>query len=126
MLLYRYVALFVTASKLINCISELFIYSLFRILDKWVFMRKNYFNTTAWVDWLNSWIPKLPYVYTDFYFAIIQMLIILLMSHNRFFEEEVDLRHTMEEALTIELLMHDNEHGYFAGTINFLNLRYFI
>ncbi|KAI7794281.1 uncharacterized protein si:dkey-261l7.2 [Triplophysa rosa] len=62
-----------------------------RILDTWVLMRKNYLNTTAWVDWLNSWIPKLPS-----------------------FEEEVDPQHTMEEALTIELLMHDNEHGYFA------------
>ncbi|KAA0707229.1 hypothetical protein E1301_Tti002550 [Triplophysa tibetana] len=62
-----------------------------RILDTWVLLRENYLNTAAWVDWLNSWIPK-------------------LLS----FEEDVDLQQTMEEALRIELFMHDNEHGYFA------------
>lgn len=64
-----------------------------RILDMWKFIRKSYLNTTAWVDWISSWIPKLPS-----------------------FGEEEDPRQAMEDALKIELLMHDNEHGYFAVT----------
>ncbi|XP_051516245.1 uncharacterized protein si:dkey-261l7.2 [Myxocyprinus asiaticus] len=62
-----------------------------RILETWGFMRKSYLNTAVWVEWLHSWIPKLP-----------------------FFEEEADQQHALEEALAIELLMHDNKHGYFA------------
>ncbi|NP_001373437.1 uncharacterized protein LOC569751 precursor [Danio rerio] len=61
------------------------------IIDTWSTMRKSYLNTTVWVDWINTWIPKLPS-----------------------FGEEEEQYQTLEEAFAIELLMHDNEHGYFA------------
>uniref|UniRef100_A0A8C2B0D2 Si:dkey-261l7.2 n=1 Tax=Cyprinus carpio TaxID=7962 RepID=A0A8C2B0D2_CYPCA len=62
-----------------------------RILDTWDSIRTSYLNTAVWVDWLNTWIPKLPT-----------------------FAEEEDEFQTLEETLAIELMMHDNEHGYFA------------
>uniref|UniRef100_A0A9J7YP39 Si:dkey-261l7.2 n=1 Tax=Cyprinus carpio carpio TaxID=630221 RepID=A0A9J7YP39_CYPCA len=37
-----------------------------------------------------------------------------VMSCNRTFAEEEDEFQTLEETLAIELMMHDNEHGYFA------------
>ncbi|XP_067303327.1 uncharacterized protein si:dkey-261l7.2 isoform X1 [Pseudorasbora parva] len=61
------------------------------ILDKWDSMRRSYLNPTAWVDWLNTWIPKLPS-----------------------FGEKEEQYQTLEEALEIEMLMHDNEQGYFG------------
>uniref|UniRef100_A0A8C1IL50 Si:dkey-261l7.2 n=2 Tax=Cyprinus carpio TaxID=7962 RepID=A0A8C1IL50_CYPCA len=62
-----------------------------RILETWESIRKSYLNTAAWVDWLNTWIPKLPS-----------------------FGEEEEQYQTLEDANAIELMMHDNEKGYFA------------
>lgn len=40
------------------------------------------------------------------------------LSCYRTFGEEEDEYPTLEEALAIELMMHDNEHGYFAGNLS--------
>ncbi len=43
-----------------------------------------------------------------------------VLSHDRSFGEEEEYP-TLEEALAIELMMHDNEHGYFAGNVSELS-----
>lgn len=37
-----------------------FCFSLFRILDAWKSMRTSYLNVTVLVDWITSWMPKIP------------------------------------------------------------------
>lgn len=41
----------------------------------------------------------------------------VLLRYRSFGEEEEQYQ-TLEEAFAIELLMHDNEHGYFAGNVS--------
>ncbi|MCJ8741455.1 hypothetical protein PDJAM_G00070900 [Pangasius djambal] len=66
------------------------------ILDVWESMRTSYLNVTVWVDWITSWMPKLP----------------LLGA-----EEELEEMHG--EIMALEILMRSNEHGYFAGKRHF-------
>ncbi|TSP79480.1 hypothetical protein Baya_10354 [Bagarius yarrelli] len=66
-------------------------YLIMHILDVWKSARRSYLNTTAWVDWIHSWMPKLP----------------LLGA-----EEELDDMPGF--IMQLESLMRDNEFGYFA------------
>ncbi|XP_076874725.1 uncharacterized protein LOC143525093 isoform X1 [Brachyhypopomus gauderio] len=62
-----------------------------RILDAWTGARKSYLNVTVWVDWLNSWIPRVP-----------------LFGP----EEEQEFG----ESFALDLLMHSNDQGYFGAS----------
>ncbi|KAF4077972.1 hypothetical protein AMELA_G00194120 [Ameiurus melas] len=63
------------------------------ILDALKSMRKSYLNVTVLVDWITSWMPKTPLLGV---------------------EEELQDMHG--EIMALEILMRDNEHGYFAAS----------
>lgn len=63
------------------------------ILDVWKSARKSYLNTTVWIDWISSWMAKLP----------------LLGA-----EEELDEMPTY--IMELEILMRNNDFGYFADS----------
>ncbi|XP_072552882.1 uncharacterized protein [Salminus brasiliensis] len=63
------------------------------ILDTWKWVRESYLNMAVWGDWLRSWMSSIPFFGE---------------------EEEMDMGRAMQEAFALEMLMHNNDQGYFG------------
>ncbi|KAG7460832.1 hypothetical protein MATL_G00203100 [Megalops atlanticus] len=62
-----------------------------RLLSAWNDLRKSYLNLTVWTDWVDQWISKFTF-FTS--------------------QKEDD----EGESLALEVLMHDNDQGYFGAS----------
>ncbi|KAI1897648.1 hypothetical protein AGOR_G00085430 [Albula goreensis] len=62
-----------------------------RLIGAWSELRKHYFNLTAWTEWVEQWISKL-----------------------KFFAAQED--DGQGESPALEVLMHDNDQGYFGAS----------